>query len=352
MTRRCAILGAMRAIQLIEVGRPVEERHVPVDPPGPNDVVVQVKAAGICHSDVHYRIGPWTVDSFPMTLGHEVAGVIVETGSLVDPVRVGERVCLHYQTSCGACLWCSRGSEQFCRAGRMLGKGIPGGYAEMITIPARNAFLLPDQVSFEHGAAMMCSSATSLHALRKARLRPGETVALFGVGGLGMSAVQIALAWGATAVYAVDLNPDKLALAQHLGAIPVDASQGDPVAEIADLTGGAGVDVALELVGLAATMRQAIDSLGVMGRAVAVGISSQPVDMAPFATLAPREREVIGCTDHLAQEIPILLDLAVAGKLVLDDVVTGQVPLDAGEINAVMDRLEHFGGAVRTVITP
>lgn len=342
----------MRAIQLIEVGRPVEEREIPVEPPGPNDVVVAVKAAGICHSDVHYRSGPWTVDSFPMTLGHEVAGVIVDTGSLVDPARVGERVCLHYQTSCGACLWCSRGSEQFCRSGKMLGKGIPGGYAEMITLPARNAFTLPDEVSYAHGAAMMCSSATSLHALRKARMAQGETVALFGVGGLGMSALQIALAWGASAVYAVDLNPDKLSLAERFGATPVDASQGDPVTQIADLTGGAGVDIALELVGLAATMGQAIDSLGVMGRAVAVGISSQPIEMAPFATLTPREREIIGCSDHLAQEIPVLLDLAVAGKLVLDDVVTGQVPLDATEINAAMDRLEHFGGAVRTVIKP
>jgi D-arabinose 1-dehydrogenase-like Zn-dependent alcohol dehydrogenase len=342
----------MRAIQLIEVGRPVEERQVDISPPGPNDVVVEVRAAGICHSDVHYRSGPRSVDSFPMTLGHEVAGIIVETGSLVDPARAGERVALHYQTSCGSCLWCSRGSEQFCRSGRMLGKGIPGGYAEALTLPARNAFTLPDQISFAHGAAMMCSSSTSLHALRKARLTAGESVAVFGAGGLGMSALQIALAWGARQVFAVDINADKLALAARFGATPVDATRADPVQQILDATAGAGVDVALEVVGLALTMSQAIDSLGVMGRAVAVGISDQPLQLVPFSKLAPSEREIIGCSDHLAQEIPLLFDLAVAGRLVLDDIVTGTVALDADEINAAMDRLEEFGGAVRTVIVP
>jgi D-arabinose 1-dehydrogenase-like Zn-dependent alcohol dehydrogenase len=342
----------MRAIQLIDVGRPVEERQVDVTPPGPNDVVVEVKAAGICHSDVHYRSGPWSVDEFPMTLGHEVAGVIVETGSLVDPTRRGERVALHYQTSCGSCTWCSRGSEQFCRSGRMLGKGIQGGYAEALTIPARNAFALPEAISFQHGAVMMCSSSTSLHALRKARMAQGETVAVFGSGGLGMSAVQIALAWGAGQVFAVDLNSDKLALASRYGATPVDASAGDPVTQILDATGGAGVDISLEVVGLALTMAQAIDVLGVMGRAVAVGITDQPLEMVPFSILAPWEREIIGCTDHLAQEIPLLFDLAVAGKLVLDDIVTGRVALDATEVNGAMDRLQQFGGAVRTVIVP
>jgi 2-desacetyl-2-hydroxyethyl bacteriochlorophyllide A dehydrogenase len=342
----------MRAIQLIEVGRPVEEREVDITPPGPNDVVVEVKAAGICHSDVHYRSGPWSVDSFPMTLGHEVAGVIVDTGSLVDASRVGERVALHYQTSCGSCLWCSRGSEQFCRSGRMLGKGIPGGYAEALTLPSRNAFALPEEVTFAHGAAMMCSSATSLHALRKARLTQGESVAVFGTGGLGMSAIQIATAWGAGQVFAVDINPEKLALAAHFGATPIDASVADPVQQILDATHGNGVDVSLGVVGLALTMAQAIDSLGVMGRAVAVGITDQPLEFVPFSKLAPREREIIGCTDHLAQEIPLLFDLAVAGRLVLDDIVTGTVALDADEINAAMDRLQEFGGAVRTVIVP
>jgi D-arabinose 1-dehydrogenase-like Zn-dependent alcohol dehydrogenase len=342
----------MRAIQLIETGRPVEEREVPVAPPGPNDVVVAVGAAGICHSDVHYRRGPRSVASFPMTLGHEVAGIIVETGSLVDPAREGERVALHYQTSCGACQWCSRGSEQFCRSGRMLGRSTPGGYAEMITVPSRNAFTLPEAVSLPHGAAMMCSSATSLHALRKARLTQGETVAVFGAGGLGMSAIQIALAWGARQVFAIDINPDKLALAARFGATPIDATTADPVQQILDATDGSGVDISLELVGLAQTMTQAIDSLGVMGRAVAVGISDQPVELVPFTSLAPMEREVIGCSDHLAQEIPLLFDLAVAGKLVLDDVVTATVDLDAAQINAAMDRLETFGGAVRTVIVP
>jgi len=111
--------------------------------------------------------------------------------------------------TCGDCIYCSLGSEQFCTSGQMLGKNRDGGYAEAISVPARNAFSLPDEIPFEHGAIMVCSSATSFHALRKGRLEAGETVAVFGVGGLGMSAVQLARAFGALDVYAVDINADR-----------------------------------------------------------------------------------------------------------------------------------------------
>jgi propanol-preferring alcohol dehydrogenase len=338
----------MRAVRIVAVGQPLENHELEPVEPGPLEVVVEVRAAGICHSDVHYRRGPWTTDRLPLTLGHEVAGVITAVGSLVDPARVGERVCLHYQTSCGTCPWCARGSEQFCREGRMLGKGFDGGYAELVVIPGRNAFRLPDAISFEHGAVMMCSSATSLHALRKGRLAPGETVAVFGVGGLGMSAVQIAAAVGAGRVFAVDLDPAKLALAERFGAIPV--AGGESAAEEIRRAGGA--DVALDLAGVAATVEGAIAVLRPLGRAVMVGISDRPISLVPFTALAPREAEVIGCTDHLAREIPLLLDLAIRRRLVLDDVVTAAVPLEAASINAVMDDLERYRGGIRTVITP
>ena len=234
----------------------------------------------------------------------------------------------------------------------MLGKGIPGGYAEYVTVPARNAFGLPAGVSFEHGAVMMCSSATSMHALRKGRLAAGETVAIIGAGGLGASAIQIARALGAADVFAVDVDQDKLALAGRLGATPIDGRRGDAVEAVIAETAGHGVDVALDLVGLEVTTRQAIDVLGVMGRAVLVGLAGESVDMVPFAALAPREREIIGCIDHLAQEIPTLLRMATRAELVLDDVVGASVPLDATAINAVMDGLENYGGPARTVIVP
>ncbi len=349
----------MKAVRLIKVGQPLEMQEVPIPQVGPRDVLVRIRAAGICHSDVHYRAGVSPVYPFPLTLGHEVAGVVEQVGPKVADaadvnggVSIGDRVCLHYMVTCGDCTYCSQGSEQFCTSGQMLGKNRDGSYAEYISIPARNAFPLPDEIPFEHGAIMMCSSATSFHALRKGRLRAGETVAVFGVGGLGMSAVQLARAFGALDVYAVDINADRLKRTEKLGAIPINAAETDPVARIKRLTGGRGVDVALELIGLPLTVRQCIESLAVFGRVVVVGLSDKTVKIAPYRELICREAELIGSADHLAHELPILIELARRGTLDLSDVVTDTVPLDADAINEVMDRLERFGGDVRTVITP
>ncbi len=310
---------------------------------------MRIAAAGICRSDVHYRAGNPSAGPLPLTLGHEVAGVVSAVGDGVPDGRVGERVCLHYQVSCGDCEYCVRGSEQFCSTGAMLGKSTHGGYAESVAVPARNAFRLPDEISFEHGAVMMCSSATSYHALRKGRLRPGETVAVFGVGGLGMSAVQLARAFGAGTVYAIDINPVKLELAASFGAVPIDASTGDPVAALRQ---SGGVDVALELIGLRVTMRQAIESLRPFGRAVVVGLGGDPVEFRPYREMIAREAEIIGSADHLAQELPELVDMARRGALDLSSVVTDRIPLEADAVNEAMDRLEGFGDAVRAVIVP
>jgi threonine dehydrogenase-like Zn-dependent dehydrogenase len=198
----------------------------------------------------------------------------------------------------------------------------------------------------------MCSSATSFHALRKGRLRSGETVAVYGVGGLGMSAVQLAWAFGALDVYAVDISGERLKMAEHLGANPINATESDPVAEIKRMTGGRGVDVALELIGLPLTTRQAVESLAVFGRAVMVGLTDKTVAVDPYRELIGREAELVGSADHLAHELPILIELARRGTLDLSDVVTDVISLDAGAVNETMDRLERFGGGVRAVVTP
>ena len=162
---------------------------------------------------------------------------------------------------------------------------------------------------------MMCSTATSLHALNKARMKAGESVAIFGAGGLGVSAIQLALALGAREVFAVDIQPNKLDLAKSLGAVPIDARSGDPVKLIRDQTGGRGVDVALELIGLPLTMQQAVRSLSIQGRAALVGITEKTFEISPYHELINREAEIIGVSDHLAAEIPVLLEFARAGKL-------------------------------------
>ena len=342
----------MKAVQLVEIGQPLQPRQVPTPSVGPREVLVRISAAGICHSDVHYRNGTSAVSNLPQTLGHEIAGVIETVGSAVTSLTAGDRVCLHYLVTCGECHYCSTGNEQFCVNGKMLGKHLDGGYAEFITVPARNAVPLADEVSFEQGAVLMCSSSTSFHALRKGRLKPGETVAVFGSGGLGMSAIQLARAFGATQVLAVDINQSKLELAERYGAVPVNASLADPVAEIRQLTDGRGVDVAVEVIGLKTTMEQAVQSLAVLGRAVMVGISAEPVAIDTYSELLCKEAEVIGSSDHLLWELPLLVEWVRQGKLDLSQVVTRTVPLDAEAINQAMDDLHQFGGGVRTVITP
>ena len=342
----------MKAVRLVQPGSPLELHDVPLPRTGDDDVLVRVKAAGICHSDAHYRAGISRVHPLPLTLGHEVAGVIKATGRNVKQLSIGQRVCLHYMATCGACGWCAKQNEQFCETGAMIGKSRDGGYAEFIGIPARSVFTLPDEIPFEHGAIMMCSSATSLHALNKARMKPGESVAIFGAGGLGISAIQLAKALGAREVFAVDIQPNKLDLARSLGAVPIDPRADDPVKLIRDHTGGRGVDVALELIGLPLTMQQSVRSLARQGRAALVGITERNFEVSPYHELINREAEIIGVSDHLATEIPLLLEFARIGKLNLSSVVTSTVLLNAEAINGVLDRLEQFGEDVRVIITP
>jgi propanol-preferring alcohol dehydrogenase len=342
----------MKAVRMAGVGRPLELQEIPVPAVGDREVLVHVRAAGICHSDVHYRAGRSAMGPLPLTLGHEIAGVVEQIGSRVRTTRVGDRVCLHYLLSCGDCEYCRGGHEQFCPQGAMLGHHVDGGYAEYIAVPEQNAVPLPAEIPFEQGAIMMCSSATAFHALRKARLQGGETVVIFGVGGLGISALQLAQAFGALDVYAVDIHAAKLRLAEQLGAIPVDATAGDPVAAIRRLTGGRGVDVAVELIGLPLTMQQAVRVLAALGRAVIAGVSEQPLTLDTYREVLGREAEVIGTNDHLRYELPLLLELARRGKLQLAEAVAQTVSLDAGAINAVLDRLDAFQGAVRTVVVP
>lgn len=342
----------MRALRLERVDAPIVGVELPEPVPGPGEVLVRVHAAGICHSDAHYRAGRSASLRAPVTLGHEVAGEIAAVGDGVSTHVVGDRVCLHYLVTCGRCEHCAAGREQFCPTGQMIGHHRDGGYAEFIVIPARNALHLPAEISFEHGAAMMCSSATSLHALRRGRLVAGESVAVVGVGGLGISAVQLARALGASVVFAVDLDDAKLAVAARHGAIPVNARAGDPVKAVRDQTRGRGVDVALELVGSPETMRQSLQMLAVHGRAVIAGLSRTPMEVDSYRELLGPETELIGSNDHLLTELPLLLELARRKTLDLSDVVVRTVPLDAAAVNGVLDDLDAFRAPLRTVIVP
>jgi len=342
----------MKAVRLVEVGSPLAPQEIPVPEIGERDVLVRVRAAGICHSDAHYRAGRSPVRPLPMTLGHEVAGVVERAGGKVRNLKTGDRVCLHYNITCGECAFCGTGNEQFCPRVLMIGHFTSGGYAEYIAVPARNALLLPPEIPFAQGATLMCASATAFHSLRKSRLRAGETAAIIGVGGLGMSAVQLARAFGAIEVFAVDIREESLGLAATYGARAVHARQVDPVAEIRRLTGGRGVDVAIEMLGSPLTMQQAVRCLAPMGRAVFVGISDEPVTFDTYREVLGNEAEIIGCSDHLLSELPSVIEMARRGVLDTSHVVTRSLPLDADAINGALDELERGGAGIRSVIVP
>jgi len=342
----------MKAIRMVEAGKALELQEIPIPNISEREVLVHVHAAGICHSDAHYRAGRSPMGRMPITLGHEVAGVVEKIGKQVANIKVGDRVCLHYNITCGDCYWCSTGNEQFCASVQMLGHHVDGGYTEYIAVPARNAILLPEEIPFEEGATLMCASATAFHALHKGRVKAGETVAVFGVGGLGMSAIQLAKAMGAVEVYAVDIQQDKLELASEYKAIPIDASRADAVEEIRKLTKGKGVDVAVEMIGLRKTMEQAIDCVGNLGRAVMVGLNQQPVEINTYMQVLGKEAEIIGSNDHLLSELPLLVDMARRKILDTSRVVSQVIPLDADKINQRLDDLENFTSDVRVVVVP
>jgi D-arabinose 1-dehydrogenase-like Zn-dependent alcohol dehydrogenase len=336
----------------VQAEKPLEEADIPTPEIGSSDVLIRVAAAGICHSDAHYRDGISKIDRLPLTLGHEVTGRVEQVGSDVTHLSAGDRVCVHYLVHCGSCEFCVRGLEQFCRSGQMIGKHLDGGYAEYIKVPGANAVPLPNEIPFEVGAIMMCSSATALHALHKARFKAGESIVIFGFGGLGFSALQLARAFDCGDVLVVEINPAKLASAASMGAVAIDARSADPVEQIKEATAGRGVDVALELIGSAETMRQAVLCLAPLGRAALVGLTAESMSVFPYTELINKETEIIGVSDHLAAELPALIEFGRSGKLRFPPETLRVVDLDAIQINTGLDALQDSIDHVRTVIVP
>ncbi len=338
----------MRAVRLVAAGAPLVAGEVAEPVPGPGEALVDVAAAGICRSDAHYRSGSPKLPPVPRTLGHEIAGTIrTVAGPARATLRPGDRVVVHYQVSCGACEPCRRGTEQFCPEGAMIGNQLDGGFADAVVVPARNLVPVPDDLDLTHASVLACSAATAMHALRRTRLTRGDRVAVFGLGGLGMAAVQIAQALGADQVFGVDVNAAKLRIAAEVGAIPVD-----PVDPVGMIRAAGGVDVSLELVGLRQTTMQAIGSLRWRGRAGLVGLTEQPATIHPYFDLIGKEAEVVGVMDHHESDLREVIELAATGALDLEAIVSRSVPLDATAINAALDEIERNGDAVRTVVVP
>lgn len=327
---------AMKAVQFKQFGEPlvVAELDTPTAPAG--GVVVQVKAAGLCRSDWHAWQGhDPDITVFPHVPGHEFAGVVHEVGLGVTNLKVGDRVVFPFVCGCGECSWCESGNAQVCPDQWQPGFSGPGTYAEFVAIPRAdfNAVVLPDEVSFEVAASLGCRFATSYRAIKHvAKVLPVETVAVFGCGGIGLAAIMIAAASGATVV-AVDVNPEALKLAAQVGATHVfNAAEGDVVTAIKNVF-PEGVDVSVDALGSIPTAKSAVESLRVQGRHVQIGLllPAKIGDKAtvPMHVVIAKELSVLGSHGMAAAAYPEMLADIAAGVIDPGQFITHTIPLDA-----------------------
>jgi propanol-preferring alcohol dehydrogenase len=255
-------------------GAPLRLQTVPRPTIGPSDVLLRVRAAGVGLTVVIMTANPGRVTSFPRIPGHEVAGEVAEIGAEVTHVTVGERVVCHFYLTCGACRFCRSGRETLCTAFRgFVGQATDGGYAEYMAIPARNVTPIPPGVSDLDAAIASDAIATPYHACREeARIGPGDTVLVVGAGGgVGIHGVQMAKLCGGWVV-GVDITDDKLDAAKDAGAdAVVDGRAGDLGAQVRALTGGRGVDAAIDFVASQETLEGSVASLARAGRLVIIG---------------------------------------------------------------------------------
>jgi alcohol dehydrogenase, propanol-preferring len=236
-----AIPGTMRAAIVERFGQPLAVREIPVPTPGPGQVLVEIVASGVCHTDLHAADGDWPIKpGLPFTPGHEGAGVVAALGAGVTHVAPGDRVGIAWlHSACGHCSFCLSGWETLCLAQKNSGYSVNGSFAQYTLAQADYVGRIPDRVSFVEAAPILCAGVTTYKGLKETETRPGEWVVVSGVGGLGHVAIQYAKAMGMH-VAAVDLGPEKIALARKLGAdLAVDARVADPPAEIQKQIGGA-----------------------------------------------------------------------------------------------------------------
>jgi len=341
----------MKAARLHGINKPLTIDTVPIPLIGPDDVLLRVKTCGICGSDLHMLDGSTKVASFPTILGHEFAGIIAELGERVEGWKAGERVCAYFMITCGRCVYCLSGRESLCLTRKRLGSDLDGGYAEYVKVPAKNLIRLPANIPFGIGAIITDAVATPFHAITKrSNLKPGETVAVFGVGGLGTHAIQLLKLAGAGEIIAVDIHDQVLERARMLGAdSTINACLSDPVTEIRNLTGGLGTHLSLELIGHNKTVHQAVDCLRPGGRAVIIGLSTEDINVVNPGIFARAEYEMVGSFAFERTEIEQLLDLVAKGKLDLSRSITKIIAID--EINKGLHELEHkVGNPIRIVV--
>ena len=358
----------MQAAILERFGEPLVVEEVEVATVGPDEVLIDVAACGVCHTDRTLQLGAQPLP-VPFLLGHEAAGVVAEVGSAVVGIAPGDHVVTCGSAFCGVCQWCMRGLLQHCEAkGRERPAGQPprlalrgtgvgacvglGGFATRLLVHERAVTRIPAEMPLDLAALLGCAVLTGIGAVRhRAQVQTGETVAVIGCGGVGLNAIQGARLAGAAQIIAVELLAAKLDRARVFGATDVvDASAGDPVAAVRDLTGG-GVDHALEVVGRPATIEQAFAMARTYGTATVVGVTRPNEMVSVPASEFMLEKRLQGSklgSSAFRLDIPLYCRLYLDGRLLLDELISHRIGLDG-----VNDALTELDGtdAARSVIT-
>jgi D-arabinose 1-dehydrogenase-like Zn-dependent alcohol dehydrogenase len=341
----------MRAILVEKYGVLPTVQDVPEPVPSEGGVVLKVEATGLCRSDWHGWQGHDSDIVLPHVPGHEFAGTIAALGPGVTGWQVGERVTSPFICACGECEQCLAGNQQVCPNQLQPGFNYWGSFAEYVAVPFAevNLIRLPDSLDFDTAAGLGCRFATSFRAVRQVgRVQAGESVVVFGCGGVGLSAVMIAAALGAR-VIAVDTNPDALALATRYGAADTVLVAGpDTVQEILDLTGG-GAHVTMDALGSSQIIQDALRSLRPRGRHLQVGLLPSGVQL-DVSRLIGQELEWLGSHGMAAHAYPEMLALVASGELKPADLITRVIGLD--EVPAALDALTTATPAGVTVIHP
>ena len=336
----------MRASVVTAFDRPMEITERPVPEAGPGEILVRIEASGLCHTDIHAARGEWPVKPTPPFVpGHEGVGLVEQVGPGVTDHAVGDRVALPWLGwACGTCSYCVTGWETLCESQRNTGYSIDGAHAEYAVASARYAVRVPDGVDPFEAAPLTCAGVTTYKAVKVAGVRPGERVAIFGIGGLGHLAQQYAQIFGAETV-AVDVTAEKLDLATSLGAAhTVDAATTDPVERITAL---GGVDVAIVLAASPRVIEQAHRSLRRGGRLVLVSLPRENAVTLPVFETVLKGITVLGSIVGTRADLAEVFALHAAGRT---RVVHEVRKLD--EINEAVEDILAGRVAARLVLQP
>ena len=337
----------MKAAVLHEFKAPLVIEEVPRPEPASNEVLIEVEACGLCHSDLHIAAGDWKqfagIVKKPLILGHEIVGRVVGKGSAAEELQIGERVGVPWvHWTCGTCDPCLEGNENLCVRQQITGVTVNGGFAEFVKAPASHAVKIPASASLVETAPLLCAGLTAYRALKSGAILPGQRLAVFGIGGLGHIAVQIGRSMGAE-VIAVDVAEDKLALATALGATrTLNAGSSDVARELRRM---GGVHVALVTSAAKAAYDTAFRCLRPTGTLLVVGLPAENICFPPIM-MAASEARIRASAVGTRQELREVLALAEAGK-VRCQVTTRSL----SEVNSAMGELERGQVMGRVVLT-